>query len=135
MFYSSNYFPLCPASPSPLPTFTVSPYPFVHVHGSFIYIPWLIPSPSFKPSPLPSCPLTAVLFWFYFVDSFIFSIRFLLCEIKWYLSFTNWLISINTIVSNSSSAAFEVCLQPSFPEQSLWRGQYSLEWMNSAGFD
>ena len=56
----SQYFPLSPSPPSPPPTSIVNPHTVVHIHGSCIYVLWLIPSPPFKQStPLPS-PLTVV---------------------------------------------------------------------------
>ena len=36
---------------------TVSPHPIVHVHGSLIHVPWLVPSPSLHPYPPPLSPL------------------------------------------------------------------------------
>ena len=40
-----NYYPPLPSLP---PTAIVNPHPIVHVRGSFICVPWLIPSPFFK---------------------------------------------------------------------------------------
>ena len=38
VLHCSNYFPLCPPSPSPPTTSIVNPHTAVHVHGSFIYV-------------------------------------------------------------------------------------------------
>ena len=46
-------FPLCPPPPSPTPTSTVNPHTVVCVHGSFIHVLWLVPSPSFHHVSLP----------------------------------------------------------------------------------
>ena len=55
----SQFSPLCPPLPSPFPTPTINPHMAVHVHGSFIHVLWLDPSPSFHHYPLPPSPLVA----------------------------------------------------------------------------
>ena len=76
--------PHCSPLPCPRPAPTVSPHPVVHVHGSFIHVPWLDPTPSFPTyTPLPplSLPWVYSLFpclWFYFPHLFVLFIRFLL---------------------------------------------------------
>ena len=42
----SQFPPMALPRPTPIAS-TVSPHPIVHVHGSFIHVPWLDPSPSF----------------------------------------------------------------------------------------
>ena len=46
-FYSCPIFRLCPPPPILLPIPTVNPQTIVHVHGSWVYVLWLFPSPSF----------------------------------------------------------------------------------------
>ena len=72
-------FPLCSILSRPPPS--VSPHPAVHVHGSFIHIPWLDPSPLFPHYPPPTSslvPVSLFLFphlWFYFAHVFVLFIR------------------------------------------------------------
>ena len=55
----SQFFPCFSPLPHPPPAPTVSPHPVVHVHRSFIHVPWLDPFPSFPCSPsLPSSLVT-----------------------------------------------------------------------------
>ena len=84
MFYCFCYYscpkfsPLCLSQPAP--TSMVNPHTIVHVHGSFLFVLWLIPSRSFSHTPPPSSHLTAVslfhesvplvLFCFYFPFAF-----------------------------------------------------------------
>ena len=96
-----------PTWPSPSPTSIVNLYTVVCVDGSFIYVPWLSPPPSYKQSPLPPSPLAAVsLFYdsmplvlFYSLVYFVHCIP-LISEIIWYFSFTGWLISLSITVSS-----------------------------------
>ena len=64
--YSCSHFPpfLYPALPTPL-SHIQSSSPVVFLHGSFIHVPWLDPSPSFPryPSPRPSPLVTVSLFF------------------------------------------------------------------------
>ena len=74
-----QFFSLCLLHPVPPPlTPTVNP----QVYGSYIYVIWLIPSPSFNQSPLPLTLLklsvcsTFLCLCFYFSHQFILLIRF-----------------------------------------------------------
>ena len=52
-------FPCCSLLPCPQPTPIVNSHSLVQVHGSFIHVPWLYPSPSFllySPPPTPPPP-------------------------------------------------------------------------------
>ena len=102
-------FPTLPSSTQHIPHPHVNPYPVVHVHGSFCKffdqsLPFICTiSP---PSPLATVSLlhvsmSLVLFCslVYFVHQFP-----LIDEIMWYLSFTDWLISLSIIVFNSIHA-------------------------------
>ena len=55
-------FHCCSPLPHSPPAPTVDPHPVVHVHRSFIPVPWLDPSPSFSPYSPPSSPLVTVSF-------------------------------------------------------------------------
>ena len=110
-YYSCpNFSPLPPPS-SQTPTSIVNHHTIFHVYGSFIYVLWLIPSPSFDQfSPL-STPLTIVslfhdsmpLILFCSLVYFVHYIPFV-SEVLWYSFFTNWLISFSIIVSSSIHA-------------------------------
>ena len=56
----SQYFPIHPPPPSHPLTSIMSPLTIVHIHGSLIYVLWIIPFPSFNQSLPPPSPLTAV---------------------------------------------------------------------------
>ena len=71
------------ASTQPAPT-SIVPHTIVHVHGSFVYVLWLIPSPLSNSPHLPPpllrlsvCSMFPRL-WFYFAHQFILFIRLLL---------------------------------------------------------
>ena len=95
-----------PATPTP----TVNPHPVFHVHGLFIHVPWLIPSPSFHHYASPRSPLVTVsLFHVSMTDSILLvclfcSLHSSCSEIIWYLSFTAWLISLSIIFCRSIHA-------------------------------
>ena len=122
----SQFSPLCPPLPSPPPTPTVNPQPVVHVHGSFMHVPWLVPSPSFPPyTPSPS-PLVAVSLFFVSMPLVLFC-RFvcfvhyvpIIGEIIWYLPFPSWLISLSIILSSSSMLSWRVGVPSFFLQYSI----------------
>ena len=108
-YYScSNFSPLallCPSYPPPPHSHTV-----VHVHGSYIDVLCLGPSPSFHYYPPLYSPLvTQSVLCFHACGSILFvslhcSLDCFIGEIIWYLSFTDWLISFNIIFSSSIHA-------------------------------
>ena len=104
----SQSFPLCSPLPIPPPAPTVNSHTIVHVCGSLIHVLCLVPSPSFHHYPPPCSPL--VTFSLFHVPmpvvlfcSLVYFVHYipLLGEIIFYLSFTNWLISLSIIFSNS----------------------------------
>ena len=86
MLLQLSLFSLCPPPSSPPTTSKISPLSIVHVHWSFIYVLWLIPSPSFNQSllPLPSYSCQSVP-WLYVSGSIL--LISLLCSLdsshKW----------------------------------------------------
>ena len=110
----SQFFLLCPPLPiwprPPTPTPTVNSHTVVQVPGSFIHAPCLIPSPSFHHYSHPPSPITFNLFYVSTSVVVFCSLVYLvhkiplIGEIIWYLSFTNWLISLSIIVSSSIHA-------------------------------
>ena len=111
--YSITVVPIFPPWPSyahpthPLPTPTVNSHTVVHVHGSYIDVLCLGPSPSFHYYPPLYSPLvTQSVLCFHACGSILFVSSFcsldpLIGEIIWYLSFTDWLISLHIIFSIS----------------------------------
>ena len=98
-------YPSHPPFPQSVPT-------LLSIHGSFIHVLSLVLSPSFLHyDPPPSSPLVTVSLFhismpmvlFYSLVYFVHQIP-LINEIIWYLSFTDWLISLNIIFSSSIHA-------------------------------
>ena len=103
--------PFGPLPPSPPPISIVHPNPIVHVRGSFIYVPWLIPLLSFKKFSALFSPLTTVSLFhdsmlLVLFCSLVYFVHYvpLIGEIIRYLSFTDWLISLSIIFSSSIHA-------------------------------
>ena len=105
----------CPHfSPITLPWPTYLPrsiLPIVLVHGSFIQVPWLDPSPSFPHYPPPRSPLAIVRLFLVSMSLGIFCLFFSFVDyvpvkgdIIWYLSLTAWLISLSIMLSSSIHA-------------------------------
>ena len=59
-YYSCPNFPPLPSSTHPISTPTVNPHPIVHIHGSFIRVLEIVPSPSFRSYLPPTSPLQTV---------------------------------------------------------------------------
>ena len=107
------FFPLYSPLPYPSPTYYIqsSPNSFVFVHGSFIHVPGLGPSPSFPcypPLPFPLVPVSLFLVSMPLVlfCSFVYFIHQvpLIGEIILYLSFATQLISLSIMLSSSIHA-------------------------------
>ena len=105
-----SHFPPLPSSTQPTLYSHINSHAVVHVHGSFIHVLCLVPSPSFHhyapaPSPLVTVSLLHVSITLVLFCSFVCFVYYvpLLSEIIWYLSFTDWLISLSIIFSSLSA--------------------------------
>ena len=104
-----NFPPLSPST-QPVPH-SHSPQSVVSVHGSCIYVLWLILSPIFNQSLPLLFPLTAVILFHVSMSlalffSLVYFVHWIpvINDVIWYLSFTNCLISLSIIFSSSIHA-------------------------------